>query len=168
MKPALLIDAPADNALPTSRVGDDLRGLAQLLVRGITTTTDLAESVHASILGLPSQLTGKPRSTRTRGIPRIAYQGVRTTAKLVGGGIDDVLARLPSHWGQTALSHRREAMLAVLNGVMGDHLAATGNRVVDRVSRQRPSAATRQSSLAVVVDCSIIAATDTGPWLVHE
>lgn len=127
MKPALPIDAPAVDPLPTSRVGDDLRGLAQLLVRGITTTTDLAESVHASILGLPSQLAGKPRNTRTRGIPRIAYQGVRTTAELVGSGIDDVLARLPSHWGQTALSHRREAMLAVLNGVMGDHLVATGN-----------------------------------------
>ncbi|MGV8922999.1 MAG: esterase/lipase family protein [Thermomonas sp.] len=127
MTPAPPIDALPDQALPTSRIGNDLRGLAQLLVRGVTTTTDLAESVHASILGLPAQLTGKPRSTRTRGIPRIAYQGVRNTAKLVGSGVDDVLARFPSHWGQAALSHRREAMLAVLNGVMGDHLAATGN-----------------------------------------
>ncbi|MEO5962629.1 MAG: hypothetical protein ABIP87_04240 [Thermomonas sp.] len=121
------IEALPDETLPTSRIGNDLRGIAQLLVRGITTTTDLAESVHASILGVPARLAGKPRSTRTSGIPRIAYQGVRTTATLVGTGIDDVLSRLPSHWGQTAFSHRREAMLAVLNGVMGDHLAATGN-----------------------------------------
>jgi len=120
-------DALPDQALPTSRIGDDLRGLAKLLVRGVTTTTDLAESVHASILGLPAQLTGKPRSTRTRGIPGIAYQGVRSTAGLIGSGVDNVLARLPSSWGQSALSHRREAMLAVLNGVMGDHLAETGN-----------------------------------------
>jgi pimeloyl-ACP methyl ester carboxylesterase len=127
MTPALPIDALPDQALPTSRIGDDLRGIAQLLVHGVTTTADLAESVHASILGLPAQLTGKPRSTRTRGIPRIAYQGVRTTAKLVGTGIEDVLARLPSHWGHGIPSPRREAMLAVLNGVLGDHLAATGN-----------------------------------------
>lgn len=127
MTPASPIDTLPDKDLPASRIGNDLRGLAKLLVRGVTTTTDLAESVHASILGLPAQLTGKPRSTRTRGIPRIAYQGVRTTAELVGSGLDDVLARLPSHWGQAALSHRREAMLAVLNGVMGDHLAATDN-----------------------------------------
>lgn len=121
------IEALPDETLPSSRIGNDLRGIAQLLVRGITTTTDLAESVHASILGVPARLAGKPRSTHTSGIPRIAYQGVRTTATLVGTGIDDVLSRLPSHWGQTAFSHRREAMLAVLNGVMGDHLAATGN-----------------------------------------
>ncbi|MEO6228013.1 MAG: hypothetical protein ABIO61_09210 [Thermomonas sp.] len=120
-------DALPDEALPTSRIGNDLRGLAQLLVSSITTTTDLAESVHASILGVPARLAGKPPSTRTRGIPRIAYHGVRTTATLVGSALDDVLVRLPSHWGQTALSPRREAMLAVLNGVMGDHLAATGN-----------------------------------------
>ena len=126
-KGALPIDDLADEALPTSRIGNDLRGLAQLLVRGITTTTDLAESVHASILGVPARLVGNERNMRTRGIPRIAYQGVRTTATLVGSGIDDVLSRLPSHGGQTALSHRREAILAVLNGVMGDHLAATGN-----------------------------------------
>ena len=132
MTPALPTDTLPDpelpdEQLPTSRLGNDLRGLAQLLVRGVTTTTDLAESVHASVLGLPARLTGAPRSTRTRGVPRIAYQGVRAGANLVGSGLDEVLARLPSHWGQTVLSHRREAMLAVLNGVMGDHLASTGN-----------------------------------------
>ncbi len=120
-------DALPDQALPASRIGNDLRGLAKLLVHGVTTTTDLAESVHASILGLPAQLPGKPQSTRTRGISRFAYQSVRTTANVVGSGVDDVLARLPSHWGESALSHRREAMLAALNGVMGDHLVATGN-----------------------------------------
>ena len=132
MRPASRNDVLPDDArpvehVPTSRIGSDLRGLATLLVRGVTSTTDLAESVHASILGLPAQLIGKPRSTRTGGIPRIAYQGVRSIAALVGSGVDEVLARFPSHWGQDALSHRREAMLAVLNGVMGDHLAATGN-----------------------------------------
>jgi len=127
MKPALPLDAAPEHASPNARVGDDLRGLMQLLVHGVTTTTDLAESVHASILGGPARLAGLPRDTRTRGIPRIAYQGVRATAKLVGSGIDDVLSLLPSHWGNSASSSRREAMLAVLNGVMGDHLAATRN-----------------------------------------
>ncbi|MDQ3038869.1 MAG: GPI inositol-deacylase [Pseudomonadota bacterium] len=127
MKHAPPMEALPDQALPASRIGDDLRGLAQLLVRGVISTTDLAESVHATILGLPSQLTGKPRSTRTRGVPRIAYQGVRRTAELVGSSVEELLARLPPRWGQTTASHRREAMLAVLNGVMGDHLAATAN-----------------------------------------
>jgi hypothetical protein len=121
------MNIPSDIAPRTARAGDDLRGLAQLLVHGVTSTADLAESVHASILSLPARLTGAPTSTRTRGIPRIAYQGVRATAKFVGSGIDDVLGLLPSHWGHSASSARREAMLAMLNGVMGDHLAATRN-----------------------------------------
>ena len=128
MTPVPTNDAAPDLELPVSRVGDDLRGLAQLLVRGVTTTTDLVESVHASILGVPARVRGKPRNTRTSGIPRIAYQGVRNTARWVGTGIDDALALLPAHWGQTlSPSPRREAALAVLNGVLGDHLAATGN-----------------------------------------
>ncbi len=127
MTPALPIDAPPGHALPSTRVGDDLRGIAQLLVHGITTTADLAESVHASILGVPARLAGMPQRTRTRGIPRIAYQGVRATAKVVGSGLEDALSLLPSHWGQTQSSQQREGMLAVLNGVLGDHLAATGN-----------------------------------------
>lgn len=127
MKSGSPLDIPRDPASPAPRVGDDLRGLAQLLVRGVTKTTDLVESVHASILGVPARLIGMPRSTRTRGIPRIAYQGVRATARLVGTGIDDALGLLPSHWGHTTSSSRRDAMLAVLNGVMGDHMAATGN-----------------------------------------
>lgn len=121
-------NTPPEQDLPASRLGDELRGVAQLLVRGVTTTTDLAESVHASILGTPARLAGSARSAaRTRGIPGVAYDSVRRTANLVGTGLDEVLARLPSCWADAAPSPRREAMLAVLNGVLGDHLAATGN-----------------------------------------
>ena len=121
------IDPPPEPSWPKARIGDDLRGIARLLVQGVTTTADLAESVHASILGLPAHLAGKPRRMRTGGIPGIAYAGVRGTAKLVGTRIEDALALLPFEWGPAMPSSRREAWLAVLNGVMGDHLVATGN-----------------------------------------
>lgn len=127
MQPVAPIAVSSDLELPTSDLGADLRGISQLLVRGVTTTADLAESVHASILGLPTRAVGAPRSARTRGIPRLAYAGVRATAKLVGTGLEGALARLPSRWAHVGPSPRREAMLAVLNGVLGDHLAATGN-----------------------------------------
>lgn len=118
------IDAvPADD-IGTSAMADDLRGVAQLLVRGVTATTDLAEGVHAGILGR-SGSAGSDGSTR--GIPRIAYQGVRMTANLVGGALDASLARLTPWLGAGVGSARRDALIAVLNGVLGDHLAASGN-----------------------------------------
>jgi PGAP1-like protein len=108
-------------------VTDDLRGLARLLVQGVTATTDLAESVHASILGLPGVVLGREGPTTTRGIPRIAYQGVRTIANLVGGGVDGALATLAPRFPARGGSAQREALVAALNGVMGDHLAESGN-----------------------------------------
>ena len=111
----------------TASVSDDLRGLARLLVQGVTATTDLAEGVHAGILGLPGLALGRDGATATRGIPRIAYQGVRMAANLVGSVVDGVLATLAPRLPISAASARREALVAALNGVMGDHLAASGN-----------------------------------------
>ncbi|MBK7206298.1 MAG: alpha/beta hydrolase [Thermomonas sp.] len=116
--------APADATTPPA-MADDLRGVARLLVRGVTATTDLAEGVHAGILGRPGPAGGSGASTR--GIPRIAYQGVRMTANLVGGALDASLARLTPWLGPSAGSSRRDALVAVLNGVLGDHLAASAN-----------------------------------------
>lgn len=127
MKAGPSIDAHIADAEAPPRVADDLRGVAQLLVHGVAATTDLAEGVHASILRLPRRLAGQGGGHATRGIPRIAYQGVRAAAGLVGGGIDGVLARLTPQLGDAAPSRRREALVAALNGVLGDHLSASGN-----------------------------------------
>ena len=108
-------------------MADDLRGLARLLVQGVTATTDLAEGVHASILGVGGRALGRDVATTTRGIPRIAYRGVRAIANLVGGGVDGALATLAPRLPARAGSAQREALIAALNGVMGDHLAASGN-----------------------------------------
>ncbi len=113
------------------RTADDLRGIAQLLVRGVAATTDLTEAVHANILAsifaLPRISRGRQPSTTTRGISRIAYQGVRKLSGLLGNGLDDALAALAPQLGQSPPFEQRTALLAVLNGVLGDHLLASGN-----------------------------------------
>lgn len=106
---------------------EDLRGIAQLLVQAVTTTTDLAENVHANVLGLPARLLGAEPTTRTRGIAGFAYSAVRGGASLLGSAVDGVLAPLADRWPQGAGSARRDALLAALNGVLGDQLATTGN-----------------------------------------
>lgn len=127
MSNSMPVDAPERVMRSPIRAGDDLRGIAQLLVRGVIAATDLTETVHANILGLPDALLGHRQRSTTRGIPRIAYQGVRKVAGLVGSATDDLLVHLAPRFGHTVDSEQRAALIAALNGVLGDHLLASGN-----------------------------------------
>lgn len=112
---------------PAPGVTEDLRGMARLLVEAVTATTDLAENVHANVLGLPARLLGAGASTRTRGITGLAYGAVRGGAAMMGSGLDGALAQLAGRWSPATSPAHREALLAALNGVLGDHLEASGN-----------------------------------------
>ena len=102
----------------------DLRGLARLGVDATSGVTDLVEAMHAAIarpdLGIRSAA-----PDRTTGISRLVYRSVRGVTGLTGNVIDRVLARQDIAYART--STQREAVIAVLNGVVGDHLAATDN-----------------------------------------
>jgi hypothetical protein len=61
------------------------------------------------------------------GITRLVYASIRGVTLAVGTGVDVVLGRLAPALGHVDSSRGREAVAAALNGVVGDHLAATGN-----------------------------------------
>jgi pimeloyl-ACP methyl ester carboxylesterase len=86
--------------------------------------TDVVEAMHAAIarpdLGIRSAA-----PDRTTGIARLVYRSVRGITGLTGNAIDTLLAREDVAYERT--STQREAIIAALNGVLGDHLAATGN-----------------------------------------
>jgi hypothetical protein len=82
--------------------------------------------MHSTIARLPGVPPSTPAS-RTRGITGLVYRSVRAVTGLVGGGIDAILGRLVPLVGQAPSSPTREALVAALNGVLGDYLAATGN-----------------------------------------
>jgi hypothetical protein len=105
----------------------DVLGLGRLAVQATLGVTDVVEGMHHAVAREP-RLFGAPRQARTRGITGLVYRGVRGVTRLVGGGTDAVLAGLFSGAGDARESSpRREALLAALNGVVGDHLAASGN-----------------------------------------
>jgi len=91
--------------------------------RGIT---DLVEAAHREIGGGPRFL-GRPFEVPVRALSALAYGGVRAVTGLVGASIDFALARLAPLLGESAPGIDREAVLAALNGVLGDHLQSTGN-----------------------------------------
>ena len=64
---------------------------------------------------------------RTRGIPGLVYRSVRGIAGLAGAALAAAQRALAPRLIPRPSSPEREALLAALNGVLGDHLAASGN-----------------------------------------
>jgi hypothetical protein len=94
---------------------DDLRGASRLAVEATKAVTDLVQAMHEKIAG-PFSLFALP-----------AYLGVRGVAALVGAGIDVALGQLAPLVAESAAGPQREAVVAALNGVLGDYLESTNN-----------------------------------------
>ena len=104
----------------------DLRGVNRLTIDGIVGVVDLVEAMHRNIASVPGIL-AKPSEGRTTGITRLVYWSIRRVISLVGHGLDRLLARLEPLLNERSAWPGREAMLAALNGVLGDYLAASNN-----------------------------------------
>ncbi|MCB1980055.1 MAG: alpha/beta hydrolase [Burkholderiaceae bacterium] len=107
----------------------DARGVARLATLATSGVTDIAEGVHRSVLGSMG-LPGGKEAGRTRGLTGLVYQGIRGITRLVGAGLQAALLRLEpflEQSNQAVVQPEREAVLAALNGVMGDRLAADRN-----------------------------------------
>jgi hypothetical protein len=105
----------------------DLRGATRLATDATLALAALVEAMHAGIASPP----GFPGGPQARGLSGLVYKSVRGVTRLVGGSLDGVLATLMPMLAASGegdgSSSERDAVLAVLNGVLGDHLAATAN-----------------------------------------
>lgn len=108
------------------RHADDLREVVRLLVAATTGVTDVVEAMHQHIGSGPAVL-GQPLKLPMRIITRIAYGSVRGVTRVVGGTLDIALAKLAPLLGESVPGPERAALLAALNGVLGDHLAAANS-----------------------------------------
>ena len=104
----------------------DVRGASRLVADAAVGMADLVEAVHAAILGAPG-LRDLPASAAVGKVAGLAYGGVRGVARALGAGAELLLGHHAPRHGQPHDSPEREAMLAALNGVLGDYLAASGN-----------------------------------------
>lgn len=122
----------------------DLRAVAQLATQATAGVTRMAEGVHQSVwstLGLP----GGKLPGQTRGLTGLIYKTVQSVTQLVGKGLDSVLVRLEPLLtsADDALpgSPEREAVLAALNGVLGDRLLESYNPLATPMSLRYQGAA---------------------------
>lgn len=115
----------------------DLRGIAQLATEATAGVTRMAEGVHQSVwrtLGAPSGAT----PSQTRGLTGLVYKSVQGVTQLVGKGVDTALAGLQSVLTagnpERPGSPEREAVVAALNGVLGDRLVVSNNPLATPIS----------------------------------
>lgn len=91
---------------------DDLRATAGLVVDATKGVVDVVQGMHTAIGAVPL-------------ITPLVYQAIRGVTGIVGVSIDTVVASLAPLLGESAPGRQREAVLAAINGVIGDHLEAT-------------------------------------------
>ena len=108
----------------------DLRAVTLLATQATSAVTRMAEGVHQSVwrtLGAPSGANPE----QARGLTGLIYKSITGVTERVGNGMAAALSRLEPLLqrleGQGDESLERTAMLAALNGVMGDRLQAAGN-----------------------------------------
>jgi len=104
----------------------DAHGVSRLAVTAVTEVTEIVENLHGNIVRL-SPIVGRKEPKPLAGIPGLVYRSIFGVTRLVGFGLDTAFALGTRHAGKAPSSQRRDALLAVLNGVVGDHLAATDN-----------------------------------------
>ncbi len=113
----------------------DLAGISRLAVSATMGITDLAEELHKSITRSPG-LAGNPVQGHVEAISKLVYESVRGVTSLVGSATDGALAQFEPILDEPG-SPEREAVLAALNGVVGDHLAASGNSLAITMQLRR-------------------------------
>lgn len=106
----------------------DIQAAGKVTVDAIVGVTDIVEAMHHTIINL-GRVQGKTDPLRTKGITGMVYKNIRSITKIVGKGLDVSLNQLSASIGESGSSPGREAILAALNGVLGDYLMASENQL---------------------------------------
>ncbi len=137
----------------------DLRGAARLVTDATAGLTDLVEALHERIARLPGS-TAPAAAGRTRGITGLVYKSIRGVTRVVGGSLDGLFGLITPALDERGPSAERDALVAALNGVLGDYLVATANPLALPM-------ALRRDGRALTLERAALAARlpDAGPRL---
>jgi hypothetical protein len=108
--------------------------------------TDLVHALHTRIARRPTALGGPVIGGTVNGIADLVYGGVKGMTRALGTGLDGLLSQLAPLLAEGSNAQpgaaappnrRREALLAALNGVLGDYLQDTANPLAIPMSLRR-------------------------------
>lgn len=115
------------------------RGAGRLAVEATLGVLELVETLHRTIASGPAVL-GRPLERPASLVTGAVYGTIRGVTRLVGDGVDAALAQLEPLLGEG----QSPALVAALNGVLGDSLHDTHNPLAIAMSlRSSPPATSR-------------------------
>jgi len=130
---------------PTPVHPADILGFSRLAIDATAGMVGVVEEMHQTIA---------PSWTPVSGAADVVYGAVRAIAKMVGYGVSAALAPLVQIVDDAQSVPEREAILAAVNGIVGDYLAATENPLAIRMRLRRsgrPMRLERQDLSATIV-----------------
>ncbi|HEY0844705.1 MAG TPA: alpha/beta hydrolase [Noviherbaspirillum sp.] len=110
----------------------DVRAIAQLATDAAIGLTDLVEAAHAKFSPV-SRVLPHASEERTRGLPALVYKTVRGVAKVAGTAAEAFIGKIAPFFDEAHSTPEREAVIAAINGVLGDHMVASGNPLAIRM-----------------------------------
>jgi pimeloyl-ACP methyl ester carboxylesterase len=114
----------------------DLRGAVGLTTAAAAGLVDLVEAMHERIARASGSSPSMPDG-RTGGITGLVYKTIRGITRTAGGGIDALLSLRAAAIGEGEPGPEQGALVAALNGVLGDYLAASSNPLATPMSFRR-------------------------------
>lgn len=133
-----MIDEDRRSETAAATLADDARGAVRLITESTRRTTSVVQEMHDAIGSVP--LFSDP-----------VYAAVRAVAGAVGVGAEAAVAAFAPLLGSVAPSVPRDAIVAALNGVVGDHLEATGNPLAVKMALHVADAPRDARTLLVLV-----------------
>jgi PGAP1-like protein len=136
---------------PVHIKGADVLGTSRLAIDATSGVVEIVEAVHSAVLD--NIFPGTPVQSGVLASTSSVYAVVRTLTGAVGDGLDVALSSQASRLAGIKSTPEREAVLAALNGVVGDHLAATQNplAIPMRLRRRGRALELERSHLAAAI-----------------
>lgn len=125
----------------------DIKGYSQLAIEATLGVISVVEDMHHTIIQLPLPF-GNVRPKSARGFYGVVdlllkctsgqvYNALRGVMNIVGDGATAALDYLQPDLTHQDSSRRRDAIISILNGVLGDYMSAHGNPLVINASFRR-------------------------------
>jgi pimeloyl-ACP methyl ester carboxylesterase len=113
----------------------DLVGFNRLANSAVAGVTDVVEALHGEIARTSGGVGTSPAQQLSAGISALVYKSIRGVTYLIGGSLIAAEPLLPP--APERVSLRREAIVAAVNGVLGDYLVRTRNPLALSMSLRR-------------------------------
>jgi pimeloyl-ACP methyl ester carboxylesterase len=147
-------DKPKDKSQdPTAKANSRTQGVGRLTIDAVFAITDIVESMHKRISPISALLPATEKE-HLWGIGGLVYRNIRNVTGLVGKSIDAPLAAISKALASQPDSISTQALLAALNGVLGDHLVLRDNPLAIPIHFRRKGIILNDKQLSEVINQS--------------